>query len=67
MHYSANDDRDLDWLRWAAAEVGEVPMFVKRIAEAATIADLPNYALLRPVLLILKRQYPQPSGSLLSD
>lgn len=56
MHYSANTDPDLaDWLRWAS-QSHEVPMFVQTVAEAATIADLPNYALLRPVLLELKRQ-----------
>jgi len=35
-----------------------VPTFVKTVAEAAFIADLLDYALLRPVLLQLKRQTP---------
>jgi len=46
-----------DWLRWAS-ESHEVPMFVRTVAEAAFLADSPNYALLRPVLLKLKRQRP---------
>jgi hypothetical protein len=59
--YSASTDAELrDWLRWAS-ESGEVPMFVRTVAEAATIADLPDYALLRPVLLELKRQKPMPT------
>lgn len=60
MLYSASTDRDLrEWLRWAS-ESHEVPMFVRAVAEAAFLADLPNYALLRPVLLELKRQRPLP-------
>jgi len=58
MNVSANTDPDLgDWLRWASAS-GEAPIFVRTIAEAAFLADLPNYVLLRPVLLELKRQVP---------
>jgi hypothetical protein len=34
-------------------------MFIRTIAEAATIADLPHYNLLRPVLLELKRRRPR--------
>jgi hypothetical protein len=56
--YSANTDPELaDWLRWAF-ESGEAPGFIRAIAEAALIADLRNYALLRPVLLELRRQSP---------
>ncbi len=59
MHHSVYDDPDLtDWLRWAD-ESGEVPMFVQTVAEAAFLADLPHYALLRPVLLELKRERPR--------
>jgi len=55
---SASADPELrDWLRWAS-DRGEVPRFIRAIAEAAFLADLPNYALLRPVLLRLKRQRP---------
>ena len=58
MLYSANTDPDLhDWLRWAS-ESGEAPTFVKTVAEAAHIADLPSYDMLRPVLLELMRQRP---------
>jgi hypothetical protein len=59
MHYSVYDDPELtDWLHWAS-ESAEVPSFVRTIAEAAFLADLPDYALLRPVLLELKRQRPR--------
>jgi hypothetical protein len=59
MTYSADTDPELaDWLRWAS-ESGEVPGFIHTIAEAAFIADLPQYALLRPVLLELMRQRPR--------
>jgi hypothetical protein len=67
MLYTANDDSDLrDWLWWAE-DGGEAPLFVKTVAEAASIADLSNYALLRPVLLELMRQHPQPASSLFTD
>jgi hypothetical protein len=67
MLYSGNDDPDLrNWLRWAV-EGGDVPTFVRAVAEAASIADLKHYALLRPVLLELMQEYPQPTGSLLTD
>ena len=36
-------------------------MFVKTVAKAAFLADLPNYALLLQVLLELKRQWPRTS------
>ena len=60
MNGSANTDIELrSWPRWAS-EGGNTPMFVRTVAEAALIACLPDYALLRPVLLELKRQHPQP-------
>jgi hypothetical protein len=56
---SANNDIELrGWLRWAA-EGGNTPMFVRTVAEAALIACTPDYELLRPVLVELKRRYPQ--------
>jgi len=62
MVYSANNDPELRvWLRWAS-EGGNVPLFIRTVVEAATIADLPSYALLRPVLLELKRQKPLPTS-----
>jgi hypothetical protein len=52
--YSATTDPGLGaWLRWASAS-GDAPSFLRAIAEAAFLADLPSYALLRPVLLRLK-------------
>ena len=61
MLYSVYDDPDLAyWLR-GASEGGEVPRFVRTIAEAPFIADLPNYNLLRPILLALKRERPMPN------
>lgn len=57
LHSPYTDPELTDWLRWAY-EGGEVPTFYKAIAEAAFLADLENYALLRPVLLELKRKRP---------
>jgi hypothetical protein len=37
-------------------------MFVQTVTEAALIADLPHYELLRPVLLELKRENPAPAA-----
>jgi hypothetical protein len=55
---SANTDPELrEWLR-RAAEGGNAPAFVRTVAEAALVACLPDYELLRPVLLQLKRRYP---------
>jgi 5-methylcytosine-specific restriction endonuclease McrA len=55
---AATDPELADWLRWAS-ESGEVPNFIRAIAEAAFLADLPNYALLRPILLKLKSESPE--------
>jgi hypothetical protein len=46
-----------DWLRWAS-ERGNTPTFVCKVAEAALIACIPDYLLLRPVLIELKQRYP---------
>jgi len=55
---SAGTDPELrDWLRWAS-ERGNTPVFVRTVAEAARMACIPDYVLLRPVLLELKRRYP---------
>ncbi len=60
MMLSANTDPELRlWLRWAS-EGGNTPMFVHTIAEAALMASTPDYVLLRPVLLELKRRYHEP-------
>lgn len=59
MMDSANTDPELrDWLRWAS-EGGRTPMFVRTVATAARMACSPDYALLRPLLLELKRRYPE--------
>jgi hypothetical protein len=59
MMDSADTDPELrQWLRWAS-ESGKVPMFVRTVAEAALVACIPDYLLLRPVLLMLKRRYPE--------
>ena len=50
--YSAYTDSELrDWLR-AVSENGSG--FLRTIAEAAFLADLPHYAILRPALVKLK-------------
>ena len=46
------------WLRWAS-EQGSTPMFVSTLAEAGRMACNPDYLLLRPVLVELKRRYPE--------
>lgn len=54
--YSAATDPDLHkWLVWAT-DSGEASNFIRTVAEAASIADLADYALMRPVLLELKRR-----------
>jgi hypothetical protein len=47
------------WLCWTS-EGGNAPAFVRTVGEAARMACLPEYELLRPVLLELKRRYPEP-------
>jgi len=55
MMDSAYTDPELRaWLRWAS-EWGTTPMFVSKVADAASAACIPDYELLRPVLLELKR------------
>jgi len=57
---SLHDDTELyRWLRWAS-ESRKPPYSVCTVAEAALIACMPDYLLLRPVLLELKRQHPEP-------
>lgn len=57
------DPERRDWLRWAS-ESANTPMFVRMVAEAALLACTPDYVLLRPLLVELKRQHPEPSPSL---
>jgi hypothetical protein len=37
------------------------PGFLRAMAEAALLADLKHYSLLRPVLLELKKEWPKPA------
>jgi hypothetical protein len=61
---SAHTDPHLSqWLRWAS-ESGNTPTFVRTVAEAALMACSPDYVLLRPVLVELKRRYPGLSAGL---
>jgi hypothetical protein len=46
------------YLHWAS-KGGNVPSFVRKVLEAAFFACASDYALLRPVLLELKRQHPE--------
>jgi hypothetical protein len=56
---SAHTDPELSqWLRWAS-EQGRTHAFVRMVAKAALMACTPDYVLLRPVLLELKRRYPE--------
>ena len=58
MMLSANTDPELRaWLRWAA-EGGNTPMFVRRIARAACLACWSDFEMPRSVLARLKRRYP---------
>ena len=58
MNDSPHTDPELsEWLCWAS-EQGKAPMFVRSVAEAALISCLPDYDLLRPVLVELKRRNP---------
>ena len=57
---SANTDPELRlWLRWAS-EGGNAPAFVSKVADAACLACWPDLEMLRPVLVELNRQHPQP-------
>jgi hypothetical protein len=59
MICSANTDPELrQRLRWAF-EGGKLPVFVGTVAEVAFLACVSDYELLRPVLLELKRRYPE--------
>ena len=58
--YSARTDSELrDWLH-GASEDGITASFIRAVAEATSLACLPDYALPRPVLLVLKQRYPAP-------
>ena len=46
----------LPWLRWSEKNGSSV---VRAVVEAAILADIPHYLLLRPVLLKLKEMHPE--------
>lgn len=58
MIFPAADEELHDWLRWAEENGGS---FLRTTAEAALIADLRHYNLLRAVLLELKKEWPKPA------
>jgi hypothetical protein len=63
--YSASTDKELHaWLAWADEHGNS---FLRLIAQAAMGADIPHYLLLRPVLLELKKMYPENSWVLPLD
>ena len=47
----------LGWLRWAEEQGTS---FLRKLAEAAMIADIPHYRQLRPVLIAMKKECPKP-------
>jgi len=56
--YTANNDNELHgWLIWADQHGTN---FLRKLVEAAMTADIPNYLLLRPVLIELKKEWPKP-------
>lgn len=58
---SAHTDPELrDWLRWAEEHGSN---FMRALAEAALVADLKHYTLLRPVLLKVKEDEPRHTTS----
>ena len=59
MDSSPHTDPQLSQWLCCASEGGNAQMFVRTIAEAARMACSPDYALLRPVLVELKRRYPE--------
>ena len=63
MTSSYNDEELHDWLRWTLKNGSS---FLKDTAEAAMLADVQNYNLLRPVLLELKKMNPRTSLAVFS-
>jgi hypothetical protein len=58
MMDSPHTDPELSQWLCRAAEGGSTPTFVRTVSEAALMACSPDYAMLRPVLVELKRRYP---------
>ena len=55
VHTDPEPSQRLPW----ASKRGDTPVFVRTVADAALMACSPDYVLLRPVLLELKRRYPE--------
>ena len=51
------------WLR-RAAEEGNAPAFVRKVADADCLACMPDREMLRPVLIELERRYPKGAAML---
>ena len=59
MIFPPEDDELQDWLR--SIGNNNASSFLQRIAEAAMVADLKHYNLLRPLLLELKKEWSKPA------
>jgi hypothetical protein len=54
---SVYEDEDLiRWVRWG--ESGKAGSFIQTVCEAALVADIRHYLVLRPALLEFMRQHP---------
>jgi hypothetical protein len=59
MNDSPHTDHEIkQWLR-KTSESGSTPVFVRTVAWAALIACIPDYLLLRPAHLEMKRRCPE--------
>jgi hypothetical protein len=64
MLYSSNDDLELrNWLNYQLEHGGN---FLRSLADAAKLADIAQYAILRPALVMFRAQSPEP-GSMVVD
>jgi hypothetical protein len=64
MLYCASDDPDLrDWLNYQAEHGCN---FLRSLADAAKLANIAQYAILRPALVMFRAQTPEP-GSMTAD
>jgi hypothetical protein len=55
--FAQNDDPEL--LEWLAKSSQDGGGFVGAVARAGLVADAENYSLIRPLLMQLRRKYPQ--------
>ena len=61
LHSAYTDNELRDWLVWSSS--ANVSSFLRAISEAAMVADLKSYNLLRPALLRLKEDESRSSTS----